>query len=127
MSLLTPIQTNEATSELQRSLQSSQLKLAEAPNFLQATVDLRHHRVPLCKRTAAERSMNILLQKKGTLSYVKGLSGWTTRREKARVFGTGLEALFFCFNRRITNMQILAEFVDARMNFILPVTDLRGD
>ena len=73
------------------------------------------------------KSMNILLQNKRTLNYVEGLSGWTPKHEKARVFGTGLEALFFCFNRHITNMQMLGEFVDARMNFTFPVTDLRGD
>ena len=71
--------------------------------------------------------MNILLQNKRTLNYVKGLSDWTTKPESARVFGTGLEALFFCFNHHIANMQILGEFVDARMNFTIPVTDLRGD
>jgi len=71
--------------------------------------------------------MNVLLQNKRTLNYVKDFSGWTTKREKARVFETGLEALFFCFNRHITNMQMLGEFVDARMNFTFPVTDLRGD
>jgi hypothetical protein len=71
--------------------------------------------------------MNILLQNKKTLNYVNGLSGWTKKPEKAQVFGTGLEALFFCFNRRIANMQILGNFLDARMNFTMPVTDLRGD
>lgn len=71
--------------------------------------------------------MNILLQNKRTLSYVEGLSDWTTEREKARVFGTGLEALFFCFNRHIANTQILGEFLDARMNSTIPVTDLRGN
>jgi hypothetical protein len=71
--------------------------------------------------------MNVLLQNKRSLNYVKGLSAWTKEREKARVFGTGLEALFFCFSRRIANMQVLGEFADARMNFTFPVTDLRGD
>ena len=80
-----------------------------------------------CCITAAERSMNVLLQNKSTLNYVKGLSDWTTKREKARVFETGLEALFFCFNRHITNMQILGEFADARINFTFPVSDLKGD
>jgi len=73
------------------------------------------------------RIMNVLLQNKRTLNYVKDLSGWTTKHEKARVFETGLEALFFCFNRHIANMQVLGEFADARMNFTFPVTDLRGD
>ena len=70
--------------------------------------------------------MNIFLQNKRTLSYVTGLSGWTADREKARVFETGIEALFFCFNRHLKNMQILGEFVNPRMNFTIPVTDLRG-
>lgn len=80
-----------------------------------------------CCITAAERYMDVLLQNKSTLNYVKGLSGWTTKRKEAHVFETGLDALFFCFNRHITNMQILGEFVDARMNFAFPVSDLRGD
>jgi len=71
--------------------------------------------------------MNILLQNKRTLDFVQGERGWTASQEKARVFGTGLEALFFCFNRHIANMQILGEFADRRMNFSFPVTDLRGD
>jgi len=71
--------------------------------------------------------MNVLLQNKRTLNYVSGLSDWTTKHEKARVFETGLEALFFCFNRHIPNMQIVGEFADARMNFTFPVTDLRDD
>lgn len=71
--------------------------------------------------------MNILLQNKKTLNYVKSLCGWTANREEALRFGTGLEALFFCFNRHITNMQMLGEFADARMDFTFPVTDVRGD
>jgi len=43
------------------------------------------------------------------------------------VFETGVEALFFCFNRHIRNMQILGEFANPQMNFTVPVTDLRGD
>jgi len=70
--------------------------------------------------------MNVLLQNKSTLNYVRGPSSWTTKHEKARVFETGLEAFFFCFNHHITNMQILGEFADARMNFTFPVSDLRG-
>ncbi len=71
--------------------------------------------------------MNILLQNKRTLNYVEGATGWTTKRERAHVFETGVEALFFCFNSHIKNMQILGEFANARMNFTVPVTDLRGD
>ncbi len=79
-----------------------------------------------CCITAADTSMNILLQNKKTLSYVADLSTSTMQREKAHLFETGIEALFFCFNRHLKNMQILGEFVNPRMNFTIPVTDLRG-
>lgn len=70
--------------------------------------------------------MNIILQNKKTFSYVTDLSAWTMQRENAHPFKTGIEALFFCFNRHLKNMQILGEFVNPRMNFTIPVTDLRG-
>ena len=70
--------------------------------------------------------MNILLQNKQTLAYVTDLSTQTIQHEKAHLFGTGIEALFYCFNRQLKNMQILGEFVNPRLNFTMPVTDLRG-
>ena len=70
--------------------------------------------------------MNILLQNTKTLTYVTDLSTQMMQREKAHLFETGIEALFFCFNRHLKNMQILGEFVNPRMNFTIPVTDLRG-
>lgn len=79
-----------------------------------------------CCISAADTSMNILLQNKKTLTYVTDFSTWTMQREKAHLFGTGIEALFFCFNRHLKNMQILGAFVNPRMNFTIPVTDLRG-
>ena len=79
-----------------------------------------------CCITAADTFMNILLQNKKTLSYVTDLSTWTMQHEKAHLFETGIEALFYCFNRQLKNMQILGEFVNPRFNFTIPVTDLRG-
>jgi hypothetical protein len=75
--------------------------------------------------SAADTFMNILLQNKKTLSYVTAPSKWTMQLEKAHSFGTGIEALFYCFNRHLKNMQIRGEFVDPRFNFTMPVTDLR--
>jgi len=71
--------------------------------------------------------MNILLQNKKTKDYVEEGEGWTASVEQARVFGTGLEALFYCLNHHYADMQILGEFADSRMNFTMEVTDLRGD
>jgi hypothetical protein len=79
-----------------------------------------------CCTAAAFISMNILLQNKKTSSYVTDLSTWTMQREKAHRFETGLDALFFCLHRHLRNMQILGEFANARINFTMPVTDLRG-
>ena len=76
--------------------------------------------------TAAATFMNILLQNTKTLTYVTDRSTWTMQREKAHLFETGIEALFFCFHRQLKNMQILGEFVNPRFNFTMPVTDLRG-
>jgi hypothetical protein len=70
--------------------------------------------------------MNIILQNKKTFSYLTDLSTWTMQREKAHLFETGIEALLFCFSRQLKNMQILGAFVNPRMNFTIPVTDLRG-
>ena len=70
--------------------------------------------------------MNILLQNRKTLTYVTDLPIGTMQHEKARLFETGIEALFFCFNRHLKNMQILGVFANPRMNFTMPVTDLRG-
>ena len=71
--------------------------------------------------------MNILLQNKKTLTYVTDLSTQTMQREEAQLFETGIQALFFCFNRHLKNMQILGEFLNPRMNFTIPVTDIRAD
>ncbi len=71
--------------------------------------------------------MNILLQNRRTLNFLGPATGWTPDHAKARIFGTGLEAMFYCLNHHIGNMQILGKFADQRMDFAVPVTDLRGD
>ena len=72
--------------------------------------------------------MNIVLQSKGSSAFIEDLAGaWTKDREQAHVFATGLEALAFCFKRRLNNMQMVATFLDPRMNFSVPVADVRAD
>jgi hypothetical protein len=70
--------------------------------------------------------MNILLQNRKTLTYVTDRCTQATQHEKAHLFGTGIEALFYCFNHQLKNMQILGEFANPRFNFTIGVTDLRG-
>lgn len=76
---------------------------------------------------AATGCMNILLQNKRTLNFLGGTTGWTPDHAKARIFGTGLEAMFYCLNHHVADMQILGKFADQRMDFTVPVTDLRGN
>ena len=71
--------------------------------------------------------MNIVLQNKKTLKYVEDIGGWTSKHGQARVFATGLEAVLFCLEHDIHDMQILGKFADQRMNFAVPVTDHRND
>ena len=71
--------------------------------------------------------MDIVLQSKGSSAFIEDLAGaWTNEREHAHIFASGLEALFFCFRRRLNNMQMVATFLDSRMNFSVPVADV-GD
>ena len=70
--------------------------------------------------------MNILLQNKKTRFYVEWAGGWTAHAAQARVFASGLDAIFYCLNHNFADMQISGEFADPRMNFTMPVTDLRS-
>jgi hypothetical protein len=72
--------------------------------------------------------MRIVLQNKGSSAFVEDLhGGWTKDSQQALGFANGLEASLFCLNRRMKNMQMVATFLDCRMNFSVPVTDMRGD
>lgn len=70
--------------------------------------------------------MNIVLQNKRSSAFIEDLGGaWTKEREEAHVFANGLEALLFCFQRELNNMQMVASFRDPRMDFSVSVTDAR--
>jgi len=72
--------------------------------------------------------MNIVLQSKGSSAFIENLAGaWTNQPEHAHIFANGLEALVFCFRRRLNNMQMVATFLDSRMNFSVPVADVHID
>jgi len=72
--------------------------------------------------------MTLVLQRNDNSAFIAGLAGsWTRDREVAYVFANGLEALCFCFERRLPSMKILAMFSDPALNFTVPVTDVRGD
>ena len=71
--------------------------------------------------------MDLILQNKTDLKFIQDRAGvWTARRDKALIFSNSLQAMFFCFNRRMGDMQIMAIFDDSRMNFTIPITDAGG-
>ncbi len=67
----------------------------------------------------------ILLQSKKTREYVNQGGGWTGKQRRARVFSSGLDAIMFCLDRRIFEMQIVCVFEDLAKNFTVSVTDRR--
>ena len=77
-------------------------------------------------QSAATCFMKILLQNRKTLNFLEATTGWTPNHAEARNFSSGLEAMFYCLNHHIADMQILGKFADQRMDFTVPVTDLRG-
>lgn len=71
--------------------------------------------------------MKIVLQNKSNLSYVKNSGGaWTKDGEGALEFSSSLEALFYCFDRQIVDMQMVARFADPTMNFSCSISDARA-
>jgi hypothetical protein len=70
--------------------------------------------------------MKILLQSHTTRDYVDRGGGWTWKQGRARKFASGLEAITFCFNQRIRNMQIVCAYLDLTKSFTVPITDSTG-
>lgn len=71
--------------------------------------------------------MNIVLQNKSHRGFIADeIGSWTQSSEKARVFPNSLNALLFCFDHRLPNMEMLAMFQNSKLNFSVPVTDSRG-
>lgn len=71
--------------------------------------------------------MTILLQNKCTRSFIKSRGGaWTTDQGRACEFANGLEAVMFCINGHLSDMQILAAFSNPRLNFTVPVANARA-
>jgi hypothetical protein len=71
--------------------------------------------------------MKIVLQNRSNLSYVKNSGGaWTKDGEGALEFPNSLDALLYCFDRQMVDMQMVARFVDPAMNFSCSVSDARA-
>lgn len=69
--------------------------------------------------------MSVLLQSMVTSKYVEQPAVWTERPERAREFNGGTEALLYCYQQQLRNMQILGRFEDPRKDFTIPLSDNR--
>jgi len=67
--------------------------------------------------------MSVLIQSMRTEKFVKGPAQWTDRPEKAREFGGGIDALFYCYQNHLDDMKILGRFPDPRQNFTIPLSE----
>lgn len=71
--------------------------------------------------------MSIVLQNKESQQFVGRSPGsWTLHGANAQVFLNGLDAMVYCFSRRLSNMQILARFQNTAMDFTVPVSDVHA-
>jgi hypothetical protein len=64
----------------------------------------------------------ILLQSKTTRDFVNHGGGWTWKRRRARVFSAQSEAIRFCVDHGILEMQVVCVFPDVAKNFTVAVT-----
>lgn len=72
--------------------------------------------------------MKIVLQNRSNLSYVENFDGgWTRDGEGALEFPSSLDALLFCFDQEMVDMQMVARFADPALNFCISVTNARTE
>ena len=68
--------------------------------------------------------MSVLLQSIRTNKYLIAPNRWTEAEDKAATFVGGMEALMFCYEHRLGEMQILGRFGDPKRDFTIPLTEL---
>lgn len=68
-------------------------------------------------------AMSVKLLNTKTAKYVQGTQGWTDDEPKARDFGGGTNALFYCYQHHLTHVRILGQFANPRENFDMSVTE----
>lgn len=83
---------------------------SEAETWVQALVE------PL-----KDFSMRVLVQNPLTLSYYLAPGLWTRDPDEARAFSTSQEAINFCVEQGLFNLQIVLKFPDDRYDIELPI------
>lgn len=65
--------------------------------------------------------MRIVVQDRRTNAYLSGDAQWIRQMDAARRFNTSLEALRFCVERQLKNMDMLVCYSGAKTNLRLPL------
>ena len=65
--------------------------------------------------------MKILVQDRTTKAFLTADKRWVQQLEFARTFATSLEALRFCFEKNMTNMDVLVCYRGTKSNLRLPL------
>ena len=69
--------------------------------------------------------MNIILQSKDTRRYVRSIDHWTPVAEEAYRFGSTVQALCFCHQHALYQMQVVLRFADGSPDIAFDVTNAR--
>jgi hypothetical protein len=67
--------------------------------------------------------MSVYLQSLRTEKFVQGPEKWTDHAEQAREFRGGTDALFFCYQHHLADMQILGRFAEPEKDFTIPLKE----
>ncbi len=63
--------------------------------------------------------MKVLIKMKGSELFLTAASGWTEKPEAARVFACFVDAMDFCHQYRLANVEIFYFFTDPDFNFVV--------
>ena len=66
--------------------------------------------------------MKIVVQERKTNAFLSSEAKWVRQFDFARAFNTSLEALRFCAERELTNIDLLVCYPGARSNLRVPLT-----
>jgi hypothetical protein len=67
------------------------------------------------------KCMKILVQDRQTNAFLTGDKRWVRQLDYARTFSTSIEALRFCVDTKLTNMDVLVCYPGTKSNLRLPL------
>ena len=71
--------------------------------------------------------MKVVIQDCVTKEFLNPENKWCSDPEEARVFGSSVEAIKFCLEHHLTEVQLFLQFADGdpRLDLVVPVRECR--